>query len=135
LAEGREAIDNYPIFAYNKDMNTTYTIPLVIEAQSLPISLDANGIVRVGNTRVTLDSIVTAFLEGATAEEISYQYPSVGLPDIYAVISYYLRNESEVEKYLQNQKKQAKAVRRQNEKRYNPLGIRERLLVRQASSK
>lgn len=126
-------IDNYPIFAYNKDMDTTYTTPLVIEAQPLPLTVDSNGVVRVGNTRVTLDTIIAAFLEGATAEEIAYQYPSVGLPDIYAVISYYLRNQPEIEKYLQNRQKKAKTVRRQNEKRHNPVGIRERLLTRQAN--
>lgn len=32
---------------------------------------DADGVVRVGGTRVTLDTIVFAFEEGATAEEIT----------------------------------------------------------------
>jgi uncharacterized protein (DUF433 family) len=116
-------------------MNTIATIPLVIEAQSLPLTLDANGIVRVGSTRVTLDTIIAAFLEGATAEEISYQYPSVELPDIYAVISYYLRNRPEVEKYLQYRQKESKVIRKQSEKRHNPFGIRERLLARPTNPK
>jgi hypothetical protein len=52
------------------------------------------------------------------------------LPDIYAVISYYLRNRTEVEKYLQYRQKEAKTIRGKNEKRFNPTGIRERLLAR-----
>lgn len=38
---------------------------------------DADGVVRVAGTRVTLDTVVAAFEEGATAEEIAQQYPSL----------------------------------------------------------
>ncbi|MEP0758427.1 DUF433 domain-containing protein [Trichocoleus sp. DQ-A2] len=43
----------------------------------------------MGGTRVTLDTVVAAFNSGATAEEIVFQYPSLQLANIYAVISYY----------------------------------------------
>lgn len=42
----------------------------------LPLETDADGVVRVGDTRVTLDTIIMAFTDGATAEEIAQQYPS-----------------------------------------------------------
>jgi hypothetical protein len=48
---------------------------------------------RVSKTRVPLDTIIAAFSEGATAEEIAYQYPVVPLADIYAVIGYYLHRK------------------------------------------
>jgi uncharacterized protein (DUF433 family) len=51
-------------------------------------------------TRITLDTVVTAFLEGCTAEEITQQYPSLQLSDIYLVIGYYLRHIEEVNTYL-----------------------------------
>ncbi|MEO0869309.1 MAG: DUF433 domain-containing protein, partial [Cyanobacteria bacterium J06642_11] len=38
--------------------------------------------------------------EGATAEEIVEQYPSLQLADVYSVISYYLRRKTEVDAYL-----------------------------------
>jgi uncharacterized protein (DUF433 family) len=39
-------------------------------------------------------------LDGATAEEIAQQYPSVSLADIYQVIGYYPRHETELEEYF-----------------------------------
>lgn len=95
-----------------------------------PLVYDKNGVVKVGRTRVTLDTIVKAFIRGATAEEIAQQYPSVSLADIYATISYYLQNRKEVDTYLDKRKKQAQAIKRENEKRLDPHGIRERLLAR-----
>jgi uncharacterized protein (DUF433 family) len=85
---------------------------------------------RVGNTRVTLDAIVSAFLEGATAEEIAQQYPSLDLADVYAVIGYYLRRCSDVEAYLQQRQQHAEKARKQNESRFDPQGVRARLLAR-----
>ena len=52
---------------------------LAILSDPPPLLVDADGVVRVGQTRVTLDTVVTAFLEGATAEEIVEQYPSLQL--------------------------------------------------------
>ena len=37
----------------------------------LPLETDGDGVVRVGNTRVTLDTIIMALTDGATAEEIA----------------------------------------------------------------
>lgn len=103
---------------------------LQIQPIPLPLAVDKNGVVKVGGTRVTLDTVVKAFIRGATAEEIAQQYPSLALSDIYATISYYLQNRKEVDKYLGKRKKQAQAVKRENEKRLDPHGIRERLLAR-----
>jgi len=93
-----------------------------------------DGIVRVAGTRVTLDTVVGAFLDGATPETIAQQYPSLALADVYAVISYYLRNRADVEAYLAHGQAQAGVVRAQNEARWDPRGIRARLLARQKSS-
>lgn len=103
---------------------------LQIQPIPLPLAIDKNGVVKVGGTRVTLDTVVKAFIRGATAEEIAQQYPSVSLSDIYSTISYYLQNRNEVDKYLAKRKKQAQTVKRENEKRLDPHGIRERLLAR-----
>jgi uncharacterized protein (DUF433 family) len=94
--------------------------------------MDVHGVVRVSKTRVTLDTLVAAFLSGATPEEIAQQYPSLGLADVYAVITYYLRRRLEVETYLRERREQAEAVRQENERRFDPTGVRQRLLARQA---
>jgi len=103
---------------------------LLIAAEPIPLETDADGVVRVGGTRVTLDTVVTAFKEGATAEEIVYQYPSLNLADVYFVIAYYLQRRSDIEAYLRWRQRQADEVREQNEAQFDPYGIRERLLAR-----
>ena len=105
---------------------------LVIVDTPIPLKTDQEDVVRVGNTRVTLDTVVSAFKEGATAEEIVSQYPSLLLADVYAVIGYYLQHQADVEVYLS--RRQQMAVRAQNEARFNQQGIRARLLARQSQA-
>jgi len=106
---------------------------LVIETQPLPLELDTDGVARISGTRVTLDTIIYAFLEGATAEEIAQQYPSLSLPDVYSVIGYYLHQSAKVNKYLRRREKLAEKVKQQNETRFDPAGVRDRLLARRAN--
>ena len=107
----------------------------LVTTETIPLKMDADGVVRVGNTRVTLDTIVMGFVEGATAEEIAQQYPSVSLADVYYTIGYYLRRRPEIEAYLSRRRQQAEQVRQQNESRFDPVGVRERLLARRASGR
>lgn len=103
---------------------------LTVATDPIPLCADSDGVVRVGKTRVTLDTVVAAFLEGATAEEIIEQYPSLQLADVYSVIGYYLRRKGEVDVYLQARQQRAAEVRQENERRFNPIGIRDRLMAR-----
>ena len=102
-----------------------------ITTEPVPLETTSDGVVRVGGTRVTLDTVVATFLDGATAEEIAQQYPSLKLADVYATISYYLRHMKEVEGYLGERRERTAEVRRENEARFDPSGVRERLLARQ----
>jgi uncharacterized protein (DUF433 family) len=108
------------------------TMPLSIATEPVPLHADDEGVLRVGKTRVTLDSVVSAFQEGATAEEIAQQYPSLELADIYSVIGYYLRRRAEIDSYLEARRERAADVRQENESRHDPAGVRERLLARRA---
>jgi uncharacterized protein (DUF433 family) len=105
-------------------------IALQIQPIPLPVTLDKDGVARVGGTRVTLDTVVHAFARGATAEEIAQQYPSLSLSDIYATISFYLQNKETVDTYLKEREEKARVVREENEKWFDQRGIRERLLAR-----
>lgn len=102
---------------------------------TVPLSTDHAGVMRVGHTRVSLDSVIFAFNDGATPEEIVQQYPTLNLTDVYAVISYYLQHRAEVEDYLEQRRAQRLELRKEIETRFDPQGIRERLLARQRSGK
>ena len=77
--------------------------------ETIPIIKDNDGVIRIARTRVTLDTVVNAFQEGATAEEIAQQYPAVSLADIYSLIGYYLRRRLEIETYLAQQRQVGEA--------------------------
>jgi uncharacterized protein (DUF433 family) len=98
--------------------------------QPVPLHFDEHGTVRVGGTRVTLDSVIAVFKQGATAEEIVESFPTLDLADVYAVLTFYLRNQDQVESYLEEQRLDAEAVRAELDKHFNNSGLRERLLAR-----
>src|SRR5687767_5205637 len=102
------------------------------EAATEPIPLEqgADGVMRIRGTRVTIDTVLAAFRDGATAEEIVQQYPSISLADVYQVIGYCLRHFSEFEAYLIQRGEVGGATRELNESTWPPDGIRERLLAR-----
>lgn len=111
-------------------MGEPFDMILPLSAQSPPLREDVDGVIRVGKTRVPLETIVFAFNRGATAEEIIQQYPAVTLSEVYLVIGYYLQHRTEVDDYIRQQREEADGIRQENEKRFDPVGIRERLLAR-----
>lgn len=104
---------------------------LAIALEPTPIETDSHGVVRVASTRITLDTVVIAFLECCTPEEIKEQYPSLQLSDIYLVVGYYLRHKDEVNSYLADRQRQSELIRAGVESRFEPTGIRNRLLQKQ----
>lgn len=97
----------------------------------LPLNTDSEGVVRIGETRVTLDTVIGAFKSGSTCEEIVFQFPVLDLGDVYAVIGFYLKNQAAVEQYLAHQTAEAANTRQKIEAQFPPTGIRQRLLKRQ----
>jgi len=85
---------------------------------------------RVGESRVSLDSVIYAFQEGASAEEIALRFPTLELKQIYSVINFYLQNQAEMEEYLSAQQKRQAELKQQVESRFPPEGIRQKLLER-----
>ena len=108
---------------------------LVIEPTATPLAADAHGVVRVGNTRVTLETVVHTFLDGAAAEEIVLQYPSLRLADVYATITYYLQHKLQVDAYLRDREHLAGQVQERIETGHDPVGVRARLLARQHNTR
>ena len=97
---------------------------------TLPLSTDEAGVIRLTGTRVSLDSVIHAFGEGATPEEIAQDLPTLDLAAIYSVLGYYLQNRAEVEQYLAQRKADREDLKTEIESRFNPHGLRERLLAR-----
>jgi uncharacterized protein (DUF433 family) len=63
-----------------------------LTTEPIPLVFGDDGVMRVRGTRVTLETVLSAFADGATAEEIAQRYPSISLADAYQVIGYCLRH-------------------------------------------
>jgi hypothetical protein len=64
---------------------------------------------------VLLELVIRAFQRGQTPESIVQSYDTLTLPDVYAVVSYYLANPGPFDEYLRGCDERAEAVRRELE--------------------
>jgi uncharacterized protein (DUF433 family) len=76
----------------------------------LPFRQLADGTIRIGNTRVSLETIIDSYRLGKSPEEIQAGFPSVDLADIYGTIAYYLKNRIAVEQYLAQQEADSQRI-------------------------
>jgi uncharacterized protein (DUF433 family) len=90
---------------------------------------DDHGVWRVGQTRVSLDSIVYAFRQGHAPETIHQQYPALSLEEVYGAIAFYLANKEGVDHYLERQERLWNELRRKTEQNASPVIERLRALA------
>ncbi|HLM03176.1 MAG TPA: DUF433 domain-containing protein [Pyrinomonadaceae bacterium] len=107
---------------------------VVVSTSEIKLTETEAGVLRIGDSRVSLDTVIIAFAQGATPEQIVEDYDSLELAEVYAAISYYLQNREEVDAYLAQRKVLRDELRREIESRSSPQGIRERLLARRRRS-
>jgi uncharacterized protein (DUF433 family) len=61
---------------------------------------EREGVYYVPETRISLDSIVYAFLEGCSPESIREDFAGPTLADVYGAIAFYLDRQAEIDAYL-----------------------------------
>ena len=107
---------------------TRNTLPLHEAAP--PLRADACGVVRVGNSRISLDLIVEQYENGMAPEDLVRAYDALVLADVHAVVAYYLRHRDEVQAYLVRRQEEARALRAEIENgrprilKADPLALR-----------
>lgn len=102
-----------------------------LQAETAPLREDADGALRVGNSRVLLELVIRAFEDGATPETIVLRYSTLDLGDVYAVIGYYLRHRDELQTYLNLRERQGREIRERIEGQQGDMGeIRARVAGR-----
>jgi len=66
----------------------------------------------IAGTRVSLDSVILAFLACISAEAIVTEcFPALTLEQVYGAITYYLAHRSEIDAYLQQADTEFQALR------------------------
>jgi uncharacterized protein (DUF433 family) len=108
---------------------TTTTIGPPLHAEPSPLRLDQGNVLRVGNSRISLDLLVEQYENGMTPEDMVRAYDSLGLADAHAVIADYLRHRDEVQVYLKRRKLEADFLRAKIESE-RPRVTRDELLAR-----
>ncbi|MFC1851227.1 DUF433 domain-containing protein [candidate division CSSED10-310 bacterium] len=56
--------------------------------------------IRIKGTRIGIETILEDYFEGISPEEIAIRYRNLTLEQIYATITYYLRNRATIDTYL-----------------------------------
>jgi len=78
------------------------------------------GAYRITGTRVSLDSVVYAFLDGQSAESIAQSFPVLTLEQVYGAITFYLAHRTAIDEYLRQGEVEFEAMR-QRLRDQNPL--------------
>jgi uncharacterized protein (DUF433 family) len=74
------------------------------------------GVYRVGDTRVSLDSLVYLFREGMSAESMVESYPALTLEQVHGALAFYLANQIEIDTYLVDGLRAAESQHEQSRK-------------------
>ncbi len=98
------------------------------------VRLDENNVMRVGKTRVMMDSVVASFQQGHSPETIQQEYPALALEEVYGALAYYLANRGEVDRYLSSQGEIWNELREKSRQASNPVMRRLRGLAARAAA-
>ncbi len=97
------------------------TAILPTEPLAIPFQLDEHGTYRVGNTRIPLERVIECYRHGASAPDIVDSFPDLRLADVFAVLSYYLNHEEEVNEYCGHQEEAGREVTARIEAAQGPV--------------
>ncbi len=72
-------------------------------------------------TRVSLDSVVYAFLRGESPEGIAESFPALSLEQIFGALAYYTANREIFDAYLEAGRKEFEALREESRRNHPAL--------------
>ncbi|MGA3212914.1 MAG: DUF433 domain-containing protein [Terriglobales bacterium] len=78
----------------------------------------------VAGSRVSLESVIHQFRDGASPETIGEEFPTLSLEQVYGAITFYLGNRDAIDAYLAESEKLWDEARKQQPL---PAALRERL--------
>jgi uncharacterized protein (DUF433 family) len=86
---------------------------------------ERSGAYFIAGTRVSLDSVVHAFLRGESPEGIAESFPALTLEQVLGALAFYLANREEIDQYLRQGSEDFERLRQQA--RQNSPGLYARL--------
>lgn len=76
-----------------------------------------HGTYRVAGTRVSLDSLVYAYLNGQSAEAIAQAFPLLTLEQVYGALAWYLAHRETIDAHLRQGAQDYECLRNEAERR------------------
>lgn len=70
-----------------------------------------DGVYCVAKTRISLDSLVYAYLNGQTAEAITQSFPLLTLEQVYGALTFYLANRRKIDDCLRRSEQDFESLR------------------------
>jgi uncharacterized protein (DUF433 family) len=80
-----------------------------------------DGAYYVAGTRVSLDSVVYAFLRGESPDGIVESFPSLNLEQVYGAIAYYLAHQQAIDSYLEQGRAEFARMREESRRKHPGL--------------
>jgi uncharacterized protein (DUF433 family) len=106
---------------------------LTLQADPLPLRVEEDGGIRVGQSRIHLELVIEWFEAGQSPEAIVEGHDTLCLADLYAVIAHYLKHKDEVKAYVARRDREAEELRMQLEAEgISRPGFYQELLARRA---
>jgi len=75
----------------------------------------------IKGTRVSLDSVVYAFLRGESPEGIAESFPALGLEQIFGALAFYMANRDLVDRYLAEGQREFEILRQEARQKHPAL--------------
>jgi uncharacterized protein (DUF433 family) len=75
----------------------------------------------IEGTRVSLDSVVYAFLRGESPEGIADSFPALRLEEIFGALAFYMANRDSVDQYLADGRRDFESLRQQSRRSHPRL--------------
>jgi uncharacterized protein (DUF433 family) len=116
---------------YQEWNNKSTRDSIMSEHASSYVTRTEQGAWRITGTRISLDSVVHAYWDGRLPEVIAADIPSLTLEQIHGAIAFYLRNQSEIDKYLSEQDARWQQLQQESAAKHGPLLQR----IRQATNR
>jgi len=113
---------------------------IILHAIPIPLQDDGHGGLRVGPTRVSLESVWHLHQQGASAAEIVQAFDTLQPADVHAVLAWALRHRGELDAYLKRRDEEAAMIRRHLEEsdraptRQESAKLKEKLEARRQQS-
>ena len=115
-------------------ISTSAAEQFVVREAEVPLVVWADGSVRLRETRLTVESVLGAYLRGQTPEEIAEAFPPTQAGEIRCIVAYFHRNRAELESYLERVTARSRIHIERIDRDFPSEGLKARLAERRVAA-